>query len=248
MHGQKSLTAPPILPVLDKDNNKLQVLFHFIHPSPFYPSHRSCKPLLLQILTFAFLQVLFSLLEEARQVYHNPVPCGWAVQLWTVWIGNQTNENIVDGWSVREGQPTNKWDSLLVEHSTGQQVEVILHRVHHHRVSCIVSTLQRETQSVTMEPHMTNIVKQKSHQQKQCERLKLYFSRFNVGHGRNIKLAPIFWRVWCSFNTYGLRSSLWPWNSDTDLRPKSLPILPTNITPWYRLLSHSWGTQDLQPF
>lgn len=38
---------------------------------------------------------------------------------------------------------TNEGGGLLVEHSTGQQVEVILHRVHNHRVTCIVASLQK---------------------------------------------------------------------------------------------------------
>lgn len=37
---------------------------------------------------------------------------------------------------------TDEGDGLLVEHSAGQQVEVILHRVHHHRVTCVVAPLQ----------------------------------------------------------------------------------------------------------
>lgn len=39
---------------------------------------------------------------------------------------------------------TNEGDSLLVEHSTWQQVEIILHRVHHHSVTCVVASLQTE--------------------------------------------------------------------------------------------------------
>lgn len=39
---------------------------------------------------------------------------------------------------------TNEGDSLLVEHSTWQQVEIILHRVHHHSVTCVVASLQTD--------------------------------------------------------------------------------------------------------
>lgn len=41
---------------------------------------------------------------------------------------------------------TDEGDGLLVEHSTGQQVEVVLHRIHDHRVTCVVAPLH-ETQT-----------------------------------------------------------------------------------------------------
>lgn len=44
---------------------------------------------------------------------------------------------------------TDEGESLLVEHSAGQQVEVVLHRVHNHCVTCIVSSLQ------TVQKHWT---------------------------------------------------------------------------------------------
>lgn len=44
----------------------------------------------------------------------------------------------------RHGLPrTNEGEGLLVEHSAWQQVEVVLHRVHDHRVTRIVASLQR---------------------------------------------------------------------------------------------------------
>lgn len=42
-----------------------------------------------------------------------------------------------------ENQYTNKGGRLLVEDATGQQVEVVLHRVNDHGVTCIVATLEK---------------------------------------------------------------------------------------------------------
>lgn len=38
---------------------------------------------------------------------------------------------------------TNEGDGLLVEHSTGQQMKVVLHRVHDHRVTRVVAALHK---------------------------------------------------------------------------------------------------------
>lgn len=38
---------------------------------------------------------------------------------------------------------TNEGSDLGVDDATGEEVKVVLHRVHHHRVSCVVAALQR---------------------------------------------------------------------------------------------------------
>ena len=40
---------------------------------------------------------------------------------------------------------TDEGDGLLVEDAAGQQVEVVLHRVHHHRVARVVPALRMNT-------------------------------------------------------------------------------------------------------
>ena len=47
-----------------------------------------------------------------------------------------------DGGSAER---TDEGDGLLVEDAAGQQVEVVLHRVHHHRVARVVPALRTTT-------------------------------------------------------------------------------------------------------
>lgn len=59
----------------------------------------------------------------------------------SLYLGGKTKTDVVRQktdvlWRTNEG------DSFLVEHSAGQEVEVVLHRVHNHSVSCIVASLQ----------------------------------------------------------------------------------------------------------
>lgn len=55
---------------------------------------------------------------------------------------------------------TNEGGGLLVEHSTGQQVEVVLHRVHDHRVTRVVASLYKHSaQSGSSLQHSGQITK-----------------------------------------------------------------------------------------
>lgn len=58
-----------------------------------------------------------------------------------LYLGGKTKTD-VKGLETDVRWRTDEGDSFLVEHSTGQEVEVVLHRVHNHCVSCIVAPLQ----------------------------------------------------------------------------------------------------------
>lgn len=40
---------------------------------------------------------------------------------------------------------TNERCGTVVDNATGQQVEIIFNRIHHHSVACVVATLKRRT-------------------------------------------------------------------------------------------------------
>lgn len=58
-----------------------------------------------------------------------------------LYLGGKTKTD-VKGLETDVLWRTNEGDGFLVEHSTGQEVEVVLHRVHNHSVTCIVAPLQ----------------------------------------------------------------------------------------------------------
>lgn len=57
-----------------------------------------------------------------------------------LYFGGKT-KTAVNGLETDVLWPTDEGDGFLVENSTGQEVEVVLHRVHNHSVSCIVAPL-----------------------------------------------------------------------------------------------------------
>jgi len=104
---------------------------------------------LLTPLTFSFLQALLCLVKQTRQVNHHTITC---VTTRTSRISHVNKEGghfgsgpclyVIAVGVLGGGQHTDEGDRLLVEDPTGKQVEVILHRVHHHCVARVVPALQ----------------------------------------------------------------------------------------------------------
>lgn len=60
--------------------------------------------------------------------------------------GGNLGSGECDAESLRFAVRTDEGGGRWVDDSAGQQVKVVLHRVHHHRVACVVAALQADKQ------------------------------------------------------------------------------------------------------